>query len=84
MEYNHTELWAVVEVSNYHRHLDTDVLTSFRTHRRTFDEHFRANAVPKFYPVQMRQVGGLLKRLLDTPEDFRYHIRQCVFVFLAQ
>ena len=41
-----------------------------------FNEHFRAGVVSKFHVIQTRQVRGLQRRLLDTPEDFLYHIRQ--------
>lgn len=44
-----------------------------------FNNHFRADVISKFQPIQMRQVRVLQNRLLDTPEDFMYHIRQCVF-----
>ena len=47
-----------------------------------FSNHFRANVVSKFNPIQMREVRRLQRRLLDTPEDFLYHIRQCVVPFL--
>jgi hypothetical protein len=43
-----------------------------------FTNHFSPAIVSGLHPVQVRQVRLLQNRLLDTPEDFLYHIRQCV------
>jgi hypothetical protein len=49
-----------------------------------FNDHFRANVVSKFHPIQMRQVRGLQRRLLDSPDDFLHHIHQCVCSFFRK
>jgi hypothetical protein len=46
-----------------------------------FTSHFSPAVVSEFHPIQVRQVRLLQNRLLDTPEDFLYHIRQCVIYF---
>jgi len=43
-----------------------------------FTNHFSPAVVSEFHPIQVRQVRLLQNRLLDTPDDFLYHIRQCV------
>jgi len=48
----------------------------WRRHRRAFHEHFHPNAVKKYEPVQTREVHALIKRLLESPKNFRHHIRQ--------
>ena len=48
----------------------------WRRHRRTFHHFFHINAVSKYFPIQRREVRALLRRLLDTPDNFLHHIRQ--------
>ena len=48
----------------------------WRRHRRSFHQFFNINAVPKYLPIQRREVHALLRRLLDTPDNFLHHIRQ--------
>ncbi|KAF9466030.1 cytochrome P450 [Collybia nuda] len=52
----------------------------WRRHRRAFHEHFHANAVLKYQPIQQREARAFLRRLLVTPETFAHHIR---FTFAA-
>ncbi|KIM72092.1 hypothetical protein PILCRDRAFT_829992 [Piloderma croceum F 1598] len=52
--------------------------STWRAQRRTFNNQFRPAVVSGFHPIQMRQVRILQNRLLDTPEDFLYHIRHAV------
>ena len=50
--------------------------TEWRRHRRAFHEHFHANAVHKYLPIQVKETQALLRRLLTTPQNFMHHIRQ--------
>ncbi|KAF9045269.1 cytochrome P450 [Panaeolus papilionaceus] len=45
----------------------------WRKHRRISQQNFRATAVHKFYPVQIRKTHDMLAGLLDTPERFDEH-----------
>ncbi|KAF8874760.1 cytochrome P450 [Infundibulicybe gibba] len=47
----------------------------WRRHRRLFHEHFRSNAVSKYHPVQSYETRVFLRRLLQSPENLREHIR---------
>ncbi|KAF9002580.1 cytochrome P450 [Cyathus striatus] len=47
----------------------------WRVHRRTFHEHFRQNAVGRYQPIQQREALAMLRRLLDTPDNFLHHVR---------
>ena len=48
----------------------------WRKHRKSFHEYFHRDAVTKFQPIQRQEVRAFLRRLLVTPHDFFYHIRQ--------
>ncbi|EDR10143.1 uncharacterized protein LACBIDRAFT_248415 [Laccaria bicolor S238N-H82] len=48
----------------------------WRRHRRAFHEHFHANTVHKYLPIQVKETQALLRRLLTTPQNFMHHIRQ--------
>ena len=50
--------------------------TRWRKQRKSFQEHFHANEVHKYVPIQRREVHAFLRRLLVTPEDFLDHIHQ--------
>ena len=50
--------------------------SGWRRHRRSFHDFFNINMVPKYLPIQRREVHALLRRLLDTPDNFLHHIRQ--------
>lgn len=52
----------------------------WRRHRRAFHQFFNPNAIKQLRPMQRSQVNHFLHRLLDTPEQFTEHIRQCVYV----
>jgi hypothetical protein len=43
-----------------------------------FTAHFRSSVISKYHPVQTRKIRDLQRRILDMPEDFFYHIHQCV------
>ncbi|KAG6908985.1 hypothetical protein DXG01_002474 [Tephrocybe rancida] len=47
----------------------------WRRHRKCFHEHFHFTATQKYQPVQLRESRALLRRLLDTPDDFLQHTR---------
>ncbi|KAF8521229.1 cytochrome P450 [Hysterangium stoloniferum] len=42
----------------------------WRRQRRVLHLHFNANAVAKYYPVQVKYSRLLLRQLLDTPDDY--------------
>jgi cytochrome P450 len=48
----------------------------WRRHRRSFNEHFHANAVCKYHPVQARETRAFLNKLLQAPERLIPHIRE--------
>ena len=48
----------------------------WRRQRRSFHQYFNINAVFKYKPIQRRGVHALLRRLLDTPNNFFDLIRQ--------
>ncbi|KAF5309457.1 hypothetical protein D9619_012390 [Psilocybe cf. subviscida] len=50
----------------------------WKRHRRTFDEHFRANAVWKYQSIQAQETRAFLNRLLRSPERFILHIREAL------
>ncbi|KAF7348408.1 hypothetical protein MSAN_01794900 [Mycena sanguinolenta] len=47
----------------------------WREHKRMFHQYFRREAIPTYYPVQLRKVQDLLRGLLSTPEDFDAHVK---------
>ncbi|KAF7348415.1 Cytochrome p450 [Mycena sanguinolenta] len=47
----------------------------WREHKRMFHQYFRREAVPAYYPVQLRKIHDLLRGLLSTPEDFDAHVK---------
>lgn len=52
----------------------------WREHRRMFHQHFNAQAITKYGPEFPRAVQETLLRLLEHPDDFMEHLRQCVLV----
>ena len=48
----------------------------WRRHRKLFQEHFHRNVVSKYQPIQRQETQAFLRRLLVTPDNFFYHIRQ--------
>ncbi|KAF8874752.1 cytochrome P450 [Infundibulicybe gibba] len=46
----------------------------WRHHHRLFHEHFHVNAVSKYHPVHSHETRVFLRRLLQTPDNFRKHI----------
>ena len=48
----------------------------WRKHRKSFHEYFHRGAVTKYQPIQRQEVRAFLRRLLVTPDNFFYHIRQ--------
>ncbi|KAF8874735.1 cytochrome P450 [Infundibulicybe gibba] len=47
----------------------------WRRHRRLFHKYFHPNAVSKYHPAQSHATRIFLRRLLQSPEDLRGHIR---------
>lgn len=54
----------------------------WRKSRRMFHQEFRHDAVKNLHPEQLKARDELLRRLLDTPERWMEHLRQCVPRFL--
>lgn len=48
----------------------------WRRHRRTFHQYFRPDAVATYQSVQLKSTHALLRRLVETPDKFRDHVRQ--------
>ncbi|KAF9016760.1 cytochrome P450 [Hymenopellis radicata] len=47
----------------------------WRALRRLFQQEFHPGAAQRYRPTELRATHGLLRRLLDDPEDFYLHIR---------
>ncbi|KAF8914638.1 cytochrome P450 [Mucidula mucida] len=47
----------------------------WRQQRRHFHQEFNEVAVQRFFPVQTKAVHGLLRRFLESPDDFMAHIK---------
>ncbi|GJE97960.1 cytochrome P450 [Phanerochaete sordida] len=64
------------ELTGWHRALAFIPYGDYwRKHRRLFNQHFRAAAVPQYHLKQIKAVRRLLQHLLDSPKDFLDHIR---------
>ncbi|KAJ7511455.1 cytochrome P450 [Mycena galericulata] len=53
---------------------------SLRTHRRLFSQGFNVAHVQQFQPKELAATHQLLRRLLQTPDDFRQHIKLRVII----
>lgn len=49
---------------------------AWRRHRRIFHNLLNAGAIKKYHHIQTRSNTAFLRALLDTPEDFWFHIRR--------
>jgi hypothetical protein len=49
-----------------------------RNHRRMMQQTFNPSAAMRFWPVELKAVHGLLRRLLDDPGQLIAHVRQYV------
>ena len=47
----------------------------WRSHRRTFHDHFHPNIVHKYQSLQITTTRVLLRRLLEPSDNFMHHIR---------
>ena len=71
------------------RRLDAEswVLTFFpygnkwRAWYKAFYAHLQPSVVHRYHPIQAKANRQLLSNLLDAPQDFLKHLRQCVFPF---
>lgn len=50
----------------------------FRKHRKMIQQHFNAQAVVRFQPLQRTEIYVLLHNLLKSPEVFDNHIKRFV------
>ncbi|KAF8910745.1 cytochrome P450 [Mucidula mucida] len=48
---------------------------TWKAHRKMFYSHFQPSAVSKSWPIQRVEAQKLLRRLIDTLEDFMEHLR---------
>ncbi|PPQ63628.1 hypothetical protein CVT24_004381 [Panaeolus cyanescens] len=49
---------------------------SWRHHRRMLKKHFDKDKIHAYVPVQAAKMKAFLKSLLDTPDDFRLHVKR--------
>lgn len=47
----------------------------WRIHRKAFHDVFRPEAAMHFRPIQLRSMHALLRKLVESPEDFVTHLR---------
>jgi hypothetical protein len=47
----------------------------WRDHRRVFDKETTKEAVRRFWPVETTAVHEMLRRLLQSPQDYPEHVR---------
>ncbi|KAF8895097.1 cytochrome P450 [Infundibulicybe gibba] len=47
----------------------------WRRHRRIFQQSFRRDAAAQYEPIEIKKVHQMLRGLLETPHEFREHIR---------
>ncbi|KAF8917161.1 cytochrome P450 [Mucidula mucida] len=48
---------------------------SWRLHRKILHQYFNANAVTSYQPVQLSVTIEMLRKILQTPDDFFNHVR---------
>ncbi|KAL0951064.1 hypothetical protein HGRIS_007803 [Hohenbuehelia grisea] len=48
----------------------------WRRHRTLFHNHFHANTLSEYHPIQIQETHTLLRNLLESPDRFRYYIRR--------
>jgi len=48
----------------------------WKKHRRMFHRQFQQSVAPIYWPIQKREAHTLLRRLLHSPENLDYHLRQ--------
>lgn len=56
----------------------------WRKHRRPFHQLVNGSVLPKSYPIFNEEILVLLRKLRDSPEDFKSHIQQCVAFLISQ
>ena len=56
--------------------------SEWRTERKAFHEFFHTGAANQYLPYHILEARLFLSRLLNTPEDFLHHVRQCVSVLI--
>ena len=55
----------------------------WRRRRKELHQFFHPVAVSQYQPLQQREALMFLKKLLEKPENFLHHVRQCVPSFDA-
>jgi cytochrome P450 len=56
----------------------------WHAHRRIFQQAFNPRASLEYRPVQIEKVNDMLYSLLDSPEEFRTHIKTYAVMRLLQ
>ncbi|KAF7422756.1 hypothetical protein PC9H_010914 [Pleurotus ostreatus] len=74
---NRPHMTALVEIMNFE-----DCLFAFhqygpqwRQHRKLFNDHFQAHAIPRYHPSMVREAHILAQQILRAPEKILQHLR---------
>ncbi|KAL4256724.1 cytochrome P450 monooxygenase [Pleurotus pulmonarius] len=74
---NRPHMTALVEIMNFE-----DCLFAFhqygpqwRLHRKLFNDHFQAHAIPRYHPSMIREAHILAQQVLRAPEKILQHLR---------
>jgi cytochrome P450 len=54
----------------------------WRHDRRVFHQYLNHNAVVQYHPIMEQEAFNLLRRLSETPADFRDHVRLYVMTIV--
>ncbi|KAJ7760722.1 cytochrome P450 [Mycena maculata] len=55
-----------------------DFMFGERIHSRLFHQEFRPTAVPRFHPQELKEAHNLIRRILETPDEFAQHCRHII------
>ncbi|KAF8269896.1 cytochrome P450 [Lactarius quietus] len=55
----------------------------WRDWHKAFYAHLQPSAVHRYHPIELKANRQLLCNLLDTPQDFMKHLRQCTGISIA-
>ncbi|KAJ7116496.1 cytochrome P450 [Mycena epipterygia] len=51
---------------------------TWRTHRRLFHHEFQPTAVKRFHQQELQEAHNLIRRMLETPDDFAQHFQHVI------
>lgn len=77
-----SESWRFV--SFYILILNNQNIVNSRRHRKMFYQYFGPREVPNYEEIQLESTATLLRKLLDTPEDFVKHSERSVIEFPSE